>query len=75
MIKDDILGLFIKRARYESLTPHFFQRMLVCINVTMLKIIATMTAPNIIVVWKSNNIIFTLKNLITTNLMNNYENM
>ena len=56
-----------KRVRYESLTPHSSQRMsvyriLVCTRVTMLKTVAKATQPNISVVRKSNNIIFTLKN-------------
>ena len=59
-----------KRARYESLTPRSFQRMLVFISVTTLKIVVTATSTNKLVVCKSNNIIFTL-NLLTTNLMNN----
>ena len=43
---------------------------LVCISVTMLNADTITTDANMTVVWKSNNIIFTLKNL-TTNLMNN----
>ena len=34
----------------------------------------TTTAPTSIVVWKSNNIIFTLKIFLTTNLMNEQSN-
>ena len=59
-----------KRARYESLTPRSFQRMLVFIRVTILRIVEIATNANRLVVCKSNNIIFTL-NLLTTNLMNN----
>ena len=73
MIKDDILGLFKKIARYESLTPRHFQRILVFISVITLNAVTTAVHANITVVWKSNNIIFTLKILLTTNLMNNYE--
>jgi hypothetical protein len=45
------LGFFIrkeaqKRARYESLTPRSFQRMLVLINVMTLRIVATITNTN-----------------------------
>ena len=50
-----------------------FQRISVFVSVITLNAVTTAVHTNITVVWKSNNIIFTLKNLITTNLMNNYE--
>ena len=59
-----------KRARYESLTPRSFQRMLEFIRVMILRTVEITTDANTHVVCKSNNIIFTL-NLLTTNLMNN----
>ena len=46
------------------------QRTLVWMSVITLNTVAIATVTNCTVVWKSNNIIFTL-NLLTTNLMNN----
>ena len=70
MLTYAVLKRYKKRARYESLTPRSFQRMLVFIRVITLKIVEITTDANTHVVCKSNNIIFTL-NLLTTNLMNN----
>ena len=46
--------------------------MLVCTKAIILRIVKTMTPTNMMVVSKSNNIIFTLKIYQTTNLMKTF---